>query len=135
MAICSSPSSSSSSSLSSESSNNNKAWILHGIFAGVAIAAAVGARTYFNRFNKFRSRVIGIIPARFASSRFQGKPLVHILGKPMIQVRHWRFHFLFICSESNLFFGNCFFFSFFNLLIFTSFLKCCFCHFYKSNLI
>jgi 3-deoxy-manno-octulosonate cytidylyltransferase (CMP-KDO synthetase) len=26
-----------------------------------------------------------IIPARFASSRFPGKPLVHLLGKPMIQ--------------------------------------------------
>lgn len=31
---------------------------------------------------------MGIIPARFASSRFEGKPLVHILGKPMIQ-RTW----------------------------------------------
>ena len=29
--------------------------------------------------------VIGIIPARFASSRFPGKPLVEIDGKPMIQ--------------------------------------------------
>lgn len=28
---------------------------------------------------------IGIIPARFASSRFPGKPLVDIAGKPMIQ--------------------------------------------------
>ncbi len=28
---------------------------------------------------------IGIIPARFASSRFPGKPLADILGKPMIQ--------------------------------------------------
>lgn len=31
--------------------------------------------------NKF----IGIIPARYGSSRFPGKPLVDILGKPMIQ--------------------------------------------------
>lgn len=30
-------------------------------------------------------RVLGIIPARFASSRFPGKPLVDIKGKPMIQ--------------------------------------------------
>ena len=30
-------------------------------------------------------RVIGIIPARYASSRFRGKPLVDILGKSMIQ--------------------------------------------------
>lgn len=29
--------------------------------------------------------VIGIIPARWASSRFPGKPLVDILGKPMIR--------------------------------------------------
>ena len=29
--------------------------------------------------------VIGIIPARYSSSRFQGKVLVDILGKPMIQ--------------------------------------------------
>jgi 3-deoxy-manno-octulosonate cytidylyltransferase (CMP-KDO synthetase) len=80
MTICSSSSSSS-------SSNNSKKWIIHGIVAGVAIAAAAsGAHAYFRRFNKFRSRVLGIIPARFASSRFSGKPLVQILGKPMIQV-------------------------------------------------
>ncbi|KAG5032808.1 hypothetical protein JHK85_016790 [Glycine max] len=89
MAICSSPSSSSSSSSSTSSfgsSNTAKAWIIHGIVAGVAIAAAVGARAYMTRFSKFRSRVVGIIPARFASSRFEGKPLVQILGKPMIQI-------------------------------------------------
>lgn len=28
---------------------------------------------------------IGIIPARYASSRFEGKPLVDIFGKPMVQ--------------------------------------------------
>jgi 3-deoxy-manno-octulosonate cytidylyltransferase (CMP-KDO synthetase) len=28
---------------------------------------------------------IGIIPARYQSTRFPGKPLAHILGKPMIQ--------------------------------------------------
>ena len=31
------------------------------------------------------NKIIGIIPARFASTRFPGKPLVGILGKPMIQ--------------------------------------------------
>ncbi len=31
-------------------------------------------------------KTLGIIPARFASTRFPGKPLVSILGKPMIQV-------------------------------------------------
>ncbi|CAK8561279.1 unnamed protein product [Lathyrus sativus] len=86
MAICSSPSSSSSSSIAS--SNNSKAWIIDGIVVGVSIAAAAGAYAYLRRFNKFRSRVVGIIPARFASSRFSGKPLVQILGKPMIQ-RTW----------------------------------------------
>ena len=28
---------------------------------------------------------VGIIPARYASSRFEGKPLVDLLGKPMVQ--------------------------------------------------
>lgn len=30
-------------------------------------------------------KIIGIIPARYASSRFPGKPLIHIKGKTMIQ--------------------------------------------------
>jgi 3-deoxy-manno-octulosonate cytidylyltransferase (CMP-KDO synthetase) len=30
-------------------------------------------------------RIVGIIPARYASSRFPGKPLADIAGKPMIQ--------------------------------------------------
>ena len=29
--------------------------------------------------------ILGIIPARYASSRFPGKPLIEILGKSMIQ--------------------------------------------------
>ena len=29
--------------------------------------------------------ILGIIPARYASSRFPGKPLIEILGKTMIQ--------------------------------------------------
>ncbi|XP_057531180.1 3-deoxy-manno-octulosonate cytidylyltransferase, mitochondrial isoform X2 [Amaranthus tricolor] len=76
MSICSSSSSS--------SSKSTKTWIVHGLLLG---AAAIGAHAYFllRRSRKYRSRVIGIIPARFASSRFQGKPLVDILGKPMIQ--------------------------------------------------
>ncbi|KAH0873211.1 hypothetical protein HID58_070573 [Brassica napus] len=65
-----------------------KTWIVHGILAGTAIAAAIGAHAYLGRSRKFRSRVVGIIPARYASSRFEGKPLVQILGKPMIQ-RTW----------------------------------------------
>jgi 3-deoxy-manno-octulosonate cytidylyltransferase (CMP-KDO synthetase) len=31
------------------------------------------------------AKVIGVIPARYSSTRFPGKPLVDILGKPMIQ--------------------------------------------------
>jgi 3-deoxy-manno-octulosonate cytidylyltransferase (CMP-KDO synthetase) len=30
-------------------------------------------------------KVIGVIPARYASTRFPGKPLVHLAGKPLIQ--------------------------------------------------
>ena len=29
-------------------------------------------------------KVIGVIPARYASTRFPGKPLIDILGHPMI---------------------------------------------------
>lgn len=29
-------------------------------------------------------KIIGVIPARYKSSRFPGKPLVDICGKPMI---------------------------------------------------
>eukprot|EP00262_Sarcandra_glabra_P013704 TRINITY_DN3868_c0_g1_i1.p1 TRINITY_DN3868_c0_g1~~TRINITY_DN3868_c0_g1_i1.p1 ORF type:complete len:299 (-),score=35.16 TRINITY_DN3868_c0_g1_i1:37-933(-) len=74
---------------SSSGSGTSKAWIVHGLLAGAAIAAAGAYAVITLRGSgKFRSRVIGIIPARFASSRFQGKPLVQILGKPMIQ-RTW----------------------------------------------
>ncbi len=41
---------------------------------------AQGAQT-----KKNKSRVIGVIPARFASTRFPGKVLADLLGKPMIQ--------------------------------------------------
>nr|GLL21697.1 3-deoxy-manno-octulosonate cytidylyltransferase, mitochondrial [Ipomoea trifida] len=68
------------------SSSSTKSWLVHALVAGSAVAVAFGAHRYFLRSGKFRSRVIGIIPARFASTRFLGKPLVDILGKPMIQV-------------------------------------------------
>ncbi|EIB47748.1 3-deoxy-manno-octulosonate cytidylyltransferase, partial [Campylobacter jejuni subsp. jejuni 2008-894] len=29
-------------------------------------------------------KILGVIPARYASTRFPGKPLADILGKPMI---------------------------------------------------
>ncbi len=32
-----------------------------------------------------RLQSVGIIPARYASSRFEGKPLVNLFGKPMVQ--------------------------------------------------
>lgn len=84
---------------SSSSSSSSKSWIIPGVVAAAATAAALGATAYLSRRSgKFRSRVIGIIPARYASSRFQGKPLVNILGKPMIQVF---FCFFFVISLGN----------------------------------
>ncbi|KAL4333881.1 hypothetical protein GQ457_07G014550 [Hibiscus cannabinus] len=73
---------------SSSSSSTGKGLIVHTILAGTAIAVALGVHAYLGRARKFRTRVVGIIPARYASSRFEGKPLVQILGKPMIQ-RTW----------------------------------------------
>ena len=32
-----------------------------------------------------RVKIVGIIPARYASTRFPGKPLALIAGKPLIQ--------------------------------------------------
>lgn len=78
---------------SESSGSTSKAWVIHSLLVGAAVAAAAAAahRGFFRRLLQrggYRSRVIGIIPARFASSRFPGKPLVEILGKPMIQ-RTW----------------------------------------------
>ena len=36
-------------------------------------------------FQSIDHRVVIVIPARFASTRLPGKPLVDILGKPMVQ--------------------------------------------------
>ncbi|PIN22737.1 3-deoxy-manno-octulosonate cytidylyltransferase [Handroanthus impetiginosus] len=84
------PLSNSPSTTSSSSSSSTKSWIIRGLAAGAAAAMALGAHAYLlsRRSAKFRSRVVGIIPARFASSRFPGKPLANILGRPMIQ-RTW----------------------------------------------
>ena len=38
-----------------------------------------------NNSQKSRGRIIGVIPARYGSSRFEGKVLANIAGKPMIQ--------------------------------------------------
>ena len=96
MSICTSSSSGSS------SSSTAKAWIVHGLAVGAAVAVAIGAHAYMYllRPAKFRSRVVGIIPARMASSRFHGKPLVQILGKPMIQVLVAKFYSLINCFAS-----------------------------------
>ncbi|XP_074571604.1 3-deoxy-manno-octulosonate cytidylyltransferase, mitochondrial-like isoform X1 [Curcuma longa] len=73
----------------SSSSSGSTVWISHLAVLSVAIAASAGVHFFLRRRSgKFRSRVVGIIPARFASSRFEGKPLALILGKPMIQ-RTW----------------------------------------------
>ncbi|XP_052157513.1 3-deoxy-manno-octulosonate cytidylyltransferase [Oryza glaberrima] len=65
-----------------------RALIFHGLALGAAAAAAAAAAYLYRRPGRFRGRAVGIIPARFASSRFEGKPLAPILGKPMIQ-RTW----------------------------------------------
>nr|POF07468.1 3-deoxy-manno-octulosonate cytidylyltransferase, mitochondrial [Quercus suber] len=74
----------------STTSSTTGSWLVQGLLAGAAIVVADGAYAVIStrRTAKYRSRVVGIIPARFASSRFQGKPLIPILGKPMIQ-RTW----------------------------------------------
>jgi 3-deoxy-manno-octulosonate cytidylyltransferase (CMP-KDO synthetase) len=42
------------------------------------------------------SRIVGVIPARYASSRFPGKPLARIAGKPLIQ------HVIEQCQKAHL---------------------------------
>ncbi|CAL5411243.1 unnamed protein product [Camellia sinensis] len=80
---------SSSSSSTSATGGNTDSWAARGLVAAGAAAAAAAAGAYvafsLRRSSRFRSQVVGIIPARYASSRFQGKPLVPILCKPMIQ--------------------------------------------------
>ncbi|GJT07694.1 3-deoxy-manno-octulosonate cytidylyltransferase, mitochondrial-like protein isoform X2 [Tanacetum coccineum] len=79
---------------SESSSTASSSWPMKEVAAyggAVAAAMAVGYAVMMHgqwRISKFRKQVVGIIPARYASSRFQGKPLVPILGKPMIQ-RTW----------------------------------------------
>ncbi|XP_039116114.1 3-deoxy-manno-octulosonate cytidylyltransferase, mitochondrial-like [Dioscorea cayenensis subsp. rotundata] len=72
----------------SSDSLGGKAKLAHALLLGAAIAASAAAAAYYGRLRRWRTRVVGIIPARFASTRFEGKPLVQILGKPMIQ-RTW----------------------------------------------
>ena len=42
--------------------------------------------TYFRvLYSVVRTRILGVIPARFASSRFPGKPLASLAGRPMVE--------------------------------------------------
>lgn len=52
----------------------------------ITIAAAAANPYWFQVRPKSRPRVVGIIPARYKSPRFEGEPLVHISDIPMIQV-------------------------------------------------
>ena len=54
---------------------------------GAAVWGAVGGlvKEALGGGKKKRTKVLGVIPARYKSSRFPGKPLTPILGKPMIQ--------------------------------------------------
>jgi len=60
------------------------------LLAAAAVAAAAAGATAgayaLHRFFRRKPRVLGVIPARWSSSRFRGKPLARILGRPMIQV-------------------------------------------------
>ncbi|CAL5344979.1 unnamed protein product [Camellia sinensis] len=76
---------SSSSSSTSATGGNTDSWAARGLVAAGAAAAGAYVAFSLRRSSRFRSQVVGIIPARYASSRFQGKPLVPILCKPMIQ--------------------------------------------------
>jgi hypothetical protein len=71
---------------SDASAAGTRTWIFHGLALGAAAVAAAAAAYVYRRPAEFRARAVGVIPARFASSRFDGKPLALILGKPMIQV-------------------------------------------------
>src|SRR5580698_10316157 len=59
-------------------------------------------------------KTIGIVPARMAASRFPGKPLKPILGRPLIEhcfvrarmYQHWDGLFLATCDESIRDFGE-----------------------------
>ncbi|KAL7243754.1 hypothetical protein ACSBR1_016054 [Camellia fascicularis] len=79
---------SSSSSSTSATGGNTDSLAARGLVAAGAAAAGAYVAFALRRSSRFRSQVVGIIPARYASSRFQGKPLVPILCKPMIQ-RTW----------------------------------------------
>ena len=55
-----------------------------GIVVG-KLGTAVTTRKELLERLKYKMDVIGVIPARYSSTRFEGKVLADILGKPMIQ--------------------------------------------------
>lgn len=58
-------------------------------------------------------KVVGIIPARYGSSRFQGKPLMEICGKPMVwwvynnAIKVKELDEVYVATESNLIVDKC----------------------------
>jgi hypothetical protein len=61
-------------------------YLMHAAVAIGAISVAAAANHYWRSCEGGRRRAVGIIPARYKSSRFEGKPLALIMGKPMILV-------------------------------------------------
>lgn len=52
----------------------------------VSVAVEHGSiATIIDMVSTAQPKVVAIIPARYHSNRFEGKPLAHIMGKPMIQ--------------------------------------------------
>ncbi|CAM6098066.1 unnamed protein product [Calypogeia fissa] len=76
--------------LGTSSSDGVAGWLPTLAVAGAVFAAGVLVAQLARRsaVSKVRRSAVGIIPARYKSSRFEGKPLALILGKPMIQ-RTW----------------------------------------------
>lgn len=71
----------------SESPAHRRAIIL-AVAAAAAAAALSAGLVLSRRLPRRKPTVVGIIPARWGSSRFPGKPLAQLLGKPLIQ-RTW----------------------------------------------
>lgn len=57
--------------------------VVHVALGATAVCVFAAFRSLWKRCKR-RKRVVGVLPARFQSSRFPGKPLVPILGKAMI---------------------------------------------------
>jgi 3-deoxy-manno-octulosonate cytidylyltransferase (CMP-KDO synthetase) len=53
--------------------------------ADFVLAVAIPGTRFRVLHSDVRTRILGVIPARFASSRFPGKVLASVAGKPMVQ--------------------------------------------------